>query len=425
MWPFGDLDTWSDLASVGAFVLALVVAAVGVWFYFRPPEPPAPPPEPGPRIVGVPLGRKVVGRERDVRDLRKALVAGSRTSAGSGGSGVVLKGQGGLGKSTLARRYVEVHGGDYHGGLWIHAGTRQAVIDGLMALCAPLGLEVPDTPREQHAQAVLRKVEASGKGWLFVYDNVEAFGDIKGLIPRGAHLIVTTRQGEGWPGWEVIETDVLGFASDDAPAVVLLMQEAERWDHAAEARALAEELGGLPLALVVAGALIKETGEGFAAYAGRLDEVVTHVPENEDYPTSVIGAVKLSYDKLERRCADGGGPLRLVGGRGAGAGAADRGAAGGLVGGSQGRDPQSGAGAGGGCGAGAGGVRRAGRAVADHPRGRRLDDAPDDGAGAARACRPRARTRRRPRRRRRCWGRCIRGGQEPEPIRRSGRSAPG
>ena len=77
------------------------------------------------------------------------------------------------------------------------------------------------------------------------------------------------------------------------------MQEAGRWDHAAEARALAEDLGGLPLALVVAGTLIKETGEAFAAYAGRLGEVLAQVPANEDYPTSVIGAVKLSYDKLE------------------------------------------------------------------------------------------------------------------------------
>ena len=145
----------------------------------------------------MPPGRTVVGRETEVAAVRTRLRAGRH-------AGVVLKGEGGRGKSTLARRYAEVHGGDYHGGLWIHAGTRQAVIDGLMALWPP-ELQVPDTPREQHAQTVLRKVEAGGKKWLFVYDNVEAFGDIKGLMPTGAHLIVTTRQGEGWPGWEVIQ----------------------------------------------------------------------------------------------------------------------------------------------------------------------------------------------------------------------------
>ena len=178
---------------------------------------------------------------------------------------------------------------------------------------------------------------------------------------------------------------MLDFSRDDAPAVALLMQEAERWDHAAEARALAEELGGLPLALVVAGALIKATGEGFAAYAERLGEVLAHVPENEDYPTSLIGAVQLSYDRLEgddaRMVADlcawwaaeGLEPALLTEAPG-----------GDWWEDSEGRDPRAGAGAGGGCGAGAGGVRRAGRAVADHPRGRRVDDAPADGAGAAR-----------------------------------------
>ena len=49
---------------------------------------------------------------------------------------------------------------------------------------------------------------------------------------------------------------------------------------------------------MVAGALIRATGEGFAAYAGRLGEVLAHKPANEAYPTSVIGAVELSYDHL-------------------------------------------------------------------------------------------------------------------------------
>ena len=109
----------------------------------------------------------------------------------------VLKGQGGFGKSTLARHYAQRHGAEYHGGVWTHAGTRQAVIDGLMALNIPLDLEVPARPQMQHAQAVVAKVAASGKAWLFIYDNVEAFDDINDLIPHGAHVIVTTRQGAG------------------------------------------------------------------------------------------------------------------------------------------------------------------------------------------------------------------------------------
>ncbi|MEQ8480493.1 MAG: tetratricopeptide repeat protein [Hoeflea sp.] len=211
----------------------------------------------------------------------------------------MLRGQGGLGKSTLARRYAEVHGGDYDGVVWVEAVSRQGIIEGLVALCAHVDLPVPDAAQIQHAQAVLGKIGASNQSWLFIYDNVEAYADLKGLSPpRGAHLIVTTRQGEGWPGFEVMPLERLDFGTENSPAVILLMEEAGRKDGAAEARSLAEDLGGLPLALVVAGSLIRSTGEGFAAYGERLSDILDHAPANEDYPTSVLGAVQLSYDQL-------------------------------------------------------------------------------------------------------------------------------
>lgn len=250
-------------------------------------------------FVNLPAGRTVVGRDEAVAGLRARLIAAEDNTVAVTNSGAVLRGQGGLGKSTLARRYAEVHGGDYDGVIWVEALTRQAIIEGLVALCAHFDQPVPDAPQAQHAQAVLGKIAASGQSWLFIYDNVEAYADLKGLLPpRGAHLIVTTRQGEGWPGFEVMPLEKLGFETETSPAVTLLMNEAGRTEGAAEARALAEDLGGLPLALVVAGSLIRSTGESFAAYRERLSEILAHAPDNEDYPTSVLGAVQLSYDQL-------------------------------------------------------------------------------------------------------------------------------
>jgi len=115
----------------------------------------------------------------------------------------------------------------------------------------------PDIPHLADGQAVLAQVAATGRRWLFIYDNVESLADIKELIPQGAHLIVTTRGAGGWPGFEVQRPGVLGFDTEGAPAVRLLQGE-----------------------------------------AGRLAEVLAHVPANEDYPTSVLGAVRLSYDAL-------------------------------------------------------------------------------------------------------------------------------
>jgi Tetratricopeptide repeat len=260
------------------------------------PPPTAPVPNSPIGICGLRVGRNVVGREREVAALHAILAPGG---VSTGARRVVVRGQGGFGKSTLARHYAEVHGGAFHGGLWTHAGTRQAVIDGLMALCGPLGLPVPDQPQMQHAQAVLAKVRETGEHWLFLYDNVEDFTDIKELIPEGAALIVTTRQGSGWPGWPVQEAGVLGYETPEAPAVRLLLQEAPRGGTAAEAQGLAGDLGGLPLALVVAAGMIREEGGSFTAYRGRLAEVLRQRPQNEDYPTSLLGAVELSYAALD------------------------------------------------------------------------------------------------------------------------------
>jgi tetratricopeptide (TPR) repeat protein len=296
------LPTWEKLVAICAGLGAII----GVLTYFEitpknffllfrkhvaPPAAPSvvPTQEPAPLRIGLRPGRDVIGRDAEMATLAAALLTGGK---------VVLAGQGGLGKSTLARHYAEVRGAQYHGIVWTRAATRAEVIGGLMAVGGALGMVVPAVPQLADAQAVLARMVETGKRWLVIYDNVDNFADIKDLIPQKADLIVTTRGGEGWPGFALQKPGALAFDRDDAVAVLVLQAAAGRQGDAAAARDLAEALGGLPLALVVAGALIKATGEGYAVYAGRLAEVLAHVPANEDYPTSVIGAVTLSYDVL-------------------------------------------------------------------------------------------------------------------------------
>ena len=306
-----DWSLFDQLASVVGFliiVLGIVFGWLGkiwrllrwAWRWGKPlpvvptpvviiTAPALPVPEPAPIHIGLVPGREIIGREGEVVALGEALEAGGK---------VVLAGQGGVGKSSLARLYAETGLARYHGVVWTRASTRAEVIGGLMAVGGALGMARPEVPQLADGQAVLAQVAATGQRWLFVYDNVESLADIKDLIPQAAHLMVTTRGAEGWPGFVVRRPGVLGFDVEDGPAVRLLQAEAGRVGDAAAARGLAADLGGLPLALVVAGALIRATGEGYAVYAGRLAEVLAHVPANEDYPTSVTGAVRLSYDAL-------------------------------------------------------------------------------------------------------------------------------
>ncbi len=311
---------WNAIAGVLGFILAAVLATLAVlgklgaffgavYRYIsgkeKPlqrvvvvPEKPLPEPE-KPKTapyLNVPKGRQVIGREADLATLHQTLAENPHAQLTN--SAAILAGQGGIGKSTLARAYAEAYHAEYDGTLWLLAATRQNVIDGLMALCGPLGLDVPNPAQEPHAQAVLAKLNETGQRWLIIYDNVEDYDNFKGLEAPNAHLIVTTRQGSGYPGFKVLPTDKLPYDSEDAAAVRLLMDTAERHDAPADAQALAEKLDGLPLALVMAGRLIQRERRSFADYLADITPIIAREPRNEDYPSSVIGAVRLSYDEL-------------------------------------------------------------------------------------------------------------------------------
>ena len=243
-----------------------------------------------PVMIGVPHAqREVVGRQSHLKDLREGL-----RNCGA----VAVHGAGGQGKSTLARHYVEQYGRSYKGVLHVVAETETALVGGLLALKPTLKLDLRDMPETAAARSLLAALPGHGR-WLLIYDNVPDLAEIKDLRPpKGVDLIVTTRAGAGWDGFAKVAPGVLPFEKEDDPAVRLLMREAGRREDAAGARALAEALGGLPLALVVAGVMIRETGESFDSYRARVDEIIAHVPVNSDYPDSVAGAVRLTYARL-------------------------------------------------------------------------------------------------------------------------------
>ncbi|WP_425098641.1 tetratricopeptide repeat protein [Tropicibacter sp. S64] len=216
----------------------------------------------------------------------------------------VVQGHGGYGKSALARLYIERFGATYDGVLWCVAENPSELATGLLAAADDLGVTVAGIPPQVAAAQVLARMAAQGH-WLVVYDNVHGYDDIKGLMPqKGTDLIVTTREKDGWGQWTKVHPQVLPWDGPDSPAVELLLSEAGS-DDAEGAQSLAEALGGLPLALVVAGALARH--DGFATVERRIAEVLETAPLHTDYPDSVIGAVALSYDKLDedaRRVAD-------------------------------------------------------------------------------------------------------------------------
>lgn len=244
---------------------------------------------------GIGLERSIVGRNNDVLSLHEKI---SAASSGAIVTGIVVKGQGGMGKTALAKLYVERYRHLYHGVWWVGGQTKNSIIDELCDLAEVLGIPETGAGRHAMARATIVKLQQETEPWLIVYDNVESHGHLREFRPEGGNikLAITSREGSWPPTYSVLEIEKL--ATD--MAVELLLQESKRRDDEDGAYHLAGVLDGLPLALVAAGAWLQDTATAtFGYYEERLNEMLMYLPESiEDYPENVFATTMLSVEKL-------------------------------------------------------------------------------------------------------------------------------
>ncbi|GGV22438.1 tetratricopeptide repeat protein [Streptomyces filipinensis] len=238
---YGIISTGDDATNV------LVV------FDGPPPSPvdtgfPSPPVSLSPAHVA---GAPVVGRETEIAELHAAL----SEAAGPGLIVRALTGLGGVGKSTLANHYAEVHRGGHALIHWLSAENPDEIEAGLAGLAARLDSRWAETAPPSAAAWATAWLGAH-RGWLLILDNVNDRSDITPLLARLAEgrFLITTRLATGWRG---IQTLAVGTLAPEAAAKVLRGAGAELDDAAAAD--LCRALGHLPLALDQAGAYLEET----------------------------------------------------------------------------------------------------------------------------------------------------------------------
>ncbi|MFE2419741.1 tetratricopeptide repeat protein [Streptomyces hokutonensis] len=238
-----------------------------------------------------------VGRVEVMAELERALSAESQTITQT------VHGLGGVGKTTLALHYAHDHAGTYRLVWWIRSDTPELIEAGFAALTVRLrGEEASNLTTSQAAEWAVGWLQTH-PGWLLVFDNAEKPGDVHAwtgqLRASGRHLI-TSRYKRGWV-CEPISLPVL----DQEASLALLSGLVGGGDEEDEARALAEELGHLPLALEQAGAFIAQREVSIAAYRAMLERyparAAAAAPGGFDPARTVARIWRITLDVLEQQ----------------------------------------------------------------------------------------------------------------------------
>jgi DNA-binding SARP family transcriptional activator len=248
-----------------------------------------------PRIAGL------VGRAADLAAIEDTAAARDNAAAGDhdGPRVVVLVGMGGVGKSRLALEVAHRAAGRGELAWWVPAGETVAAVEALGDLARALG--VPEHADQTVMLTQLWDELRRRDRWTLVYDDCpdpEAFVALR--PPAGDGVVVVTSRHHGWGRiGHGIAVDVLGGASS-----VQILTSSSGDDNPAAAAELAEQMGGLPLALVQAAAFVEETGMTLAQYAGlfrrrRIALLSRSAPD--DHAVGVAATWDMSLDTIALR----------------------------------------------------------------------------------------------------------------------------
>ena len=300
------------------------------------------PPAPGPLPVAPPLGKlppEVRGRDGLIGELRRAL----RPYPWRASRAFVIAGMGGLGKSTVALTAARMARQRGYRVWWVHAADTARLTSGMLEVLRELGApeSVSVSVREGALTAPARAWEflngdhGAGRRWLLVFDGAD-----NPAVLAGADA-TTPADGTGWlradpAGMVIVTTRIrdpqvwgtrvtlreLKPLDDEAGAEVLRDLAPEVADPGGhEARELSRRLGGLPLALHLAGAYLGSPfahWSTFAGYRQALDgvELPAALTDIEEQGADIHATVQRTWDlSLDALAAEGrpqARPLLLV-----------------------------------------------------------------------------------------------------------------
>ncbi|MCA7010368.1 tetratricopeptide repeat protein [Wolbachia endosymbiont of Tribolium confusum] len=180
-----------------------------------------------------------------------------------------ISGLGGIGKTELARRYIQEYSNDYYNNvIWINAESEVTLIESFTRLAKDkLRIDTKDTNgEEKDIQAIVEEVYEffSNSKSLFIFDDAEKsnylnkFLPLHDLLPGGnrPYILITSRNREWERGIEVINLNEL--KSEEAIEFVKKGLSIEDESQNEKIKALVEKLQHFPLAMQQAIAYIED-----------------------------------------------------------------------------------------------------------------------------------------------------------------------
>ena len=196
----------------------------------------------------------------------------------------VLHGLGGCGKTSIALELVarvRKQGGSAIETWWVSAADSRQLRTGMIALAFRVGVTDEQVRHGEAADLLWQRLAARAGNWLLVIDNADdpavlaagpapvkdGSGWLRRLDTGRGLVVVTSRDGRNATWGTMCRLRRVEVLDDDDAAQVLIDHAGIKAGSLRDAAALAHRLGGLPLALRLAGSYLHESVNRPAAFA--------------------------------------------------------------------------------------------------------------------------------------------------------------
>ncbi|GAX23896.1 hypothetical protein FisN_20Hh102 [Fistulifera solaris] len=238
-------------------------------------------------------------------------------------SKIEVVGMGGVGKSQLCTEYCYRYYPSYYGlAIWLNAESAETLAANYRQLMADTtDVDVKDKDADEVVTEVKARLYRLKVPWLLVFDNLEDHSLLEKFVPRGGasgHVLVTSRWVESVSSVTTLSLDCF----DSAESVEFLCRSAgernvQGKDNLKAARALADRLGHLPLALGMAAAYMQRCDVACSEYLNRYRQSGTLLAHRAsklvDYPLGVASSLSLSLNVIQRENNEAFELLHLLG----------------------------------------------------------------------------------------------------------------